>query len=68
MICKNSIYTITSYKTEAKRRNYFITDSQGRIIKNISFGILESKLPSQSNIPRIFGVVVEVENLILFKK
>jgi hypothetical protein len=67
MICQNSVYTINSYKPEAKRRNCFITDSKGRIIQIISFGILESKIPNQSNIPRIFGAVVEVENLSLFK-
>jgi hypothetical protein len=63
MLVRNCVYTVSTYKKDAKRSNCFVMDSEGRIIKIMSFGILQSCNENQRNVPRMFGALVECDNL-----
>ncbi|EFX81459.1 hypothetical protein DAPPUDRAFT_102532 [Daphnia pulex] len=51
MLVRNCVYTVSTYKKDAKRRNCFVMDSEGRVIKIMSFGILQSCNENQRNVP-----------------
>jgi hypothetical protein len=63
MLVRNCVYTVSTYKKDAKRKNCFVVDSEGRVIKIMSFGIFQSCNENQRNVPRMFGALVECDNL-----
>ncbi len=40
-----------------------VMDSEGRVVKIMSFDILQSCNENQPNVPRMFGALVECDNL-----
>jgi hypothetical protein len=46
-----------------KRMQNEVMDSEGRVVKIMSFDILQSCNENQPNVPRMFGALVECDNL-----
>jgi hypothetical protein len=64
MLIRNCVYTVSTYKEDAKPRDCLVMGSEGiRVIKIMLFGILQSCNENQRNIPRMFGALVKCDNL-----
>jgi hypothetical protein len=63
MLIRNCVYTVSTYKEDEKRRDCLVMGSEGRVIKIMLFGILQSCNENQRNVSRMFRALVECDNL-----